>query len=60
MEFIKKESIKNLKNSGVISKQLLSPANSESDSVTITEVHLEPKAMQNRHSHKFSDKYGTL
>lgn len=55
MEFIKKESIKNLKNSGVISKQLLSPANSESDSVTITEVHLEPKAMQNRHSHQFSE-----
>lgn len=55
MEFIKKESIKNLKNSGVISKQLLSPANSESDSVTITEVHLDPKTMQNRHSHEFSE-----
>ena len=41
MEFINHENIKELSNPGVISKQLINPENSESERVTITEVHLE-------------------
>ena len=38
-----------------MSRQLLNPDNSESNRVTITEVHLEPSAEQPRHSHKTSE-----
>lgn len=55
MEFIKSDKIKELSNPGVISRQLLSPENSESKRVTVTEVHLEPGAMQKRHIHKISE-----
>lgn len=55
MELISKENIVNFENPGVISKQLLSPNNSKSEMVTITEVHLDPNAEQGRHSHKFSE-----
>lgn len=55
MEFIKSDKIKELSNPGVISRQLLSPENSESKRVTVTEVHLEPGAMQKRHIHKTSE-----
>lgn len=55
MEFIKKENIVELLNPGVISRQLLNPENSESERVTITEVHLEPNAEQPRHTHEFSE-----
>ena len=55
MEFIGKDKIKALMNPGVISRQLLSPGNSSSKRVTITEVHLEPGASQPRHIHDASE-----
>lgn len=55
MEFIGKNDIKELVNPGVISRQLLTPANSSSERVTITEVHLEAGAVQKRHKHDASE-----
>lgn len=55
MEFISRESIKELSNPGVVSKQLLNPDNSSSERVTITEVHLEAGAIQPRHTHNASE-----
>lgn len=55
MEFINRENIKELSNSGVISKQLINPENSKSERVTITEVHLEVGAIQPRHKHDSSE-----
>ena len=55
MEFINSESIKELVNPGVVSRQLLNPENSTSKRVTITEVHLEKGASQPRHTHDFSE-----
>lgn len=55
MEFIRSSDIKELANPGVVSRQLLNPDNSESTRVTITEVHLEPGAIQPRHTHDASE-----
>ena len=55
MEFIKSTEIKSLSNPGVVSRQLLNPDNSTSTRVTITEVHLEPRASQPRHTHDSSE-----
>lgn len=55
MEFINKNSIVELSNPGVISRQLLNPENSSSERVTITEVHLEIGACQPRHTHEASE-----
>ena len=55
MEFINHENIKELSNPGVVSKQLINPENSESERVTITEVHLEVGAIQPRHKHNSSE-----
>ncbi len=55
MEFIAKKKIVELTNPGVVSRQLLSPVNSESERVTVTEVHLIPGAVQNRHTHEGSE-----
>ncbi len=55
MEFINTEEIISLSNPGVVSRQLLNPDNSSSKRVTITEVHLEPGAVQPRHSHAVSE-----
>jgi len=55
MEFIKKENIKVLSNPGCDSLQLLYPGNSESERVTITEVHVSPGASQPRHKHDTSE-----
>ncbi len=55
MEFINKDSIVELENPGVVSRQLLNPDNSNSERVTITEVHLEVGASQPRHSHEASE-----
>lgn len=55
MEFISQESIRTFSNPGVLSRQLLSPENSTSERITITEVHLEPYAMQARHTHNSSE-----
>lgn len=55
MEFINRESIQELSNPGVVSKQLLNSENSNSKQVTITEVHLEVGASQPRHKHNTSE-----
>lgn len=55
MEFIGKNDIGDLSNPGVVSRQLLCPANSTSDRVTMTEVHLQPGAAQPRHAHATSE-----
>lgn len=55
MELINKDSIIKLKNTGVTSRQIICPDNSNSDRVTVTEVHLEPGAVQSRHSHEYSE-----
>lgn len=55
MEFVKYKNIKELSNCGVVSRQLISPNNSESKRVTITEVHLEVGASQPRHKHDSSE-----
>lgn len=55
MEFIRSDSIVELSNPGVISRQLLNPDNSTSKRVTITEVHLEAGACQPRHIHEASE-----
>lgn len=55
MEFIKKSEIKELSNPGVISRQLISPGNSQSERVTVTEVHLTAGAVQSRHTHETSE-----
>lgn len=54
MESINKESIVELSNPGVVSRQLLNPENSLSERVTITEVHLDVGACQPRHTHDVS------
>lgn len=55
MEFIAKESIEELSNPGVVSRQLLNPGNSSSKRATITEVHVERGACQPRHAHEASE-----
>ena len=55
MEFIRSDSIVELSNPGVTSRQLLNPDNSSSTRVTITEVHLEIGACQPRHIHEASE-----
>ena len=55
MEFINSESIKELSNPGVVSRQLINPEDSKSERVTITEVHLEVGASQPRHKHNTSE-----
>lgn len=55
MEFIGGNSIVELSNPGVVSRQLLNPGNSRSSRVTITEVHLQRGAIQPRHTHEASE-----
>ncbi|MCR5467628.1 MAG: cupin domain-containing protein [Lachnospiraceae bacterium] len=55
MEFIASSNIVELQNPGVTSRQLINPENSTSTRVTITEVHLEPGAIQPRHTHETSE-----
>lgn len=55
MEFIRSNSIKAMKNPGVISRQLINPDNSCSVRVTITEVCLDVGAIQPRHTHDLSE-----
>jgi quercetin dioxygenase-like cupin family protein len=55
MEYIKSNEIKELANTGVVSRQLLNPVNSSSKRITITEVHLEVGASQPRHIHDESE-----
>ena len=55
MEFLKVENAVVLSNPGVQSYQLLSPHNSDSDRVTITQVIIQPGYSQIRHSHPSSE-----
>ncbi len=55
MEFIPHDVIATLSNPGVVSRQLLSPVNSSSTRVTITEVHLDAHACQPRHRRDSSE-----
>ncbi len=55
MEFIPKDTITELSNPGVVSRQLLNPENSCGRRVTITEVHLGKGACQPRHTHPASE-----
>ncbi len=55
MEYIEKNSIVELSNPGVVSRQLLNPENSVGTRVTITEVHLASGAKQPRHVHDTSE-----
>jgi mannose-6-phosphate isomerase-like protein (cupin superfamily) len=55
MEFLTNNEFKELSNPGVISLQLLSPHNSQSNRVTITQVTVEPGAIQKAHKHASSE-----
>lgn len=55
MEFIPGNRVRELVNPGVTSRQLLCPANSTSERITITEVHVSPGATQPRHTHASSE-----
>ncbi len=55
MELIRRDSIRELSNPGVVSRQILNPENAKSGCVTITEVHVAPGAVQPRHMHETSE-----
>ena len=55
MEFIRRETIVTLSNSGVQSEQLLFSENSASERVTITRVTVQPGLSNPRHSHESSE-----
>jgi quercetin dioxygenase-like cupin family protein len=55
MEFIPRNEIQVLSNSGVESQQLLFPENSSSSRVTITKVTVAPGAVSPRHRHDASE-----
>ena len=54
MEFFQKETVKKLILPGCVSTQLVSPFNSTASRVTLTDVKLEPGAVQPRHTHEES------
>jgi quercetin dioxygenase-like cupin family protein/NAD-dependent dihydropyrimidine dehydrogenase PreA subunit len=54
-QFINGADVKLFSNPGVISRQLLTPANSQNARITLTEVHLRPGAEQGRHVHAHSE-----
>jgi len=55
MEFISRIDVTTLSNPGVESHQLLSPHNSDAESVTITRVKVQPGVTQPRHTHEGSE-----
>lgn len=55
MEIIRRGEVGVLENSGISSRQLLSPENSESSRVTITRVAIPPGAINPRHRHASSE-----
>ena len=55
MEVIRSHEVKELKNSGVVSAQLLFPENSISKRVTVTKVTMPPGSINPRHSHESSE-----
>lgn len=55
MEFIESNKLTTLSNPGVDSVQLISPLNSNSKRVTITDVKVQPGCSQPRHKHDDSE-----
>ena len=55
MELKRSDEIQFLENSGVVSKQLVFPENSDSERVTITQVLMPPGSINPRHSHASSE-----
>jgi quercetin dioxygenase-like cupin family protein len=55
MELIRAETMTELSNSGVVSRQLLFPENSRSTRVTITRVTIQPGARNAAHRHASSE-----
>ena len=55
MEVFEKNNIVSLTNPGVVSRQLIWPTGSPNARATITEVHVEPHAVQPRHIHEHSE-----
>jgi len=55
MEFFAQEQFRTLANPGVVSVQLLSPHNSPSSRITITQVTMQAGAVQPRHAHPASE-----
>ena len=55
MEIIRRETVPELSNPGVVSRQLLNPDSAPDAGVTVTEVRLEQGACQPRHSHGGSE-----
>jgi len=55
MELIRAETVTQLSNSGVVSRQLLFPENSRSARITITRVTIQPGARNGAHRHASSE-----
>jgi len=55
MELIRAETVTQLSNSGVVSRQLLFPENSRSARITITRVTIQPGARNAAHRHESSE-----
>src|SRR3954463_16456372 len=55
MEFISAQTVSQLSNSGVVSRQLLFPENSLSARITITRVTIQPGARNGVHRHASSE-----
>ena len=57
MNFFRKEDITELSNPGVVSRQLLTPERVPETRVTVTQVRLDPGAIQPRHIHADSAQF---
>ena len=55
MTIFRKEELTELSNPGVVSRQLLTPDSAPEARVTLTEVRLDPGAVQPRHVHEASE-----
>jgi quercetin dioxygenase-like cupin family protein len=55
MELIRADTVTQLSNSGVVSRQLLFPENSRSTRITITRVTIQPGARNGAHRHASSE-----
>ena len=57
MTLFRKEEIAELSNPGVVSRQLLTPDSVPEARVTVTQVRLDPGAVQPRHVHESSEQF---
>jgi ferredoxin len=55
VEIIKASDIRTLAYPGIVSRQLLTPDNSEGGSVCVTEVHMQENAIRPRQGHNYSE-----